>query len=58
LIGLLFNPEDGGNMFFCDINALHGVIFRETPLSTTAAARTANPKMLLPISDFRTLETP
>jgi hypothetical protein len=69
LIGLLFNSEDGGNMFFCDINELHGVISHETPLSTTTAARTANTKILLyfnalvgkhsyPISDFSTLKTP
>jgi hypothetical protein len=40
LLGLLFNPEDGGDMFFG--TGLPGVVFQKVELFITTAVRTSN----------------
>jgi hypothetical protein len=38
LLALLFNPEDGDNLFFLNFNGLHGFIFQKIiPFITTGA---------------------
>jgi hypothetical protein len=47
LLGLFFDPEDGGDMFLkkrrLTLNGLQGVISQKMVLFITAAVRTSNP---------------
>jgi hypothetical protein len=47
LLGLFFDPEDGGDIFLRNIgltfNGLHGVISPKIELFITTAVRTSNP---------------
>jgi hypothetical protein len=46
LLGLFFDPEDGGDMFLQNVltfNGLHGVIFQKIELFINTAVRTSNP---------------
>jgi hypothetical protein len=47
LLGLFFNPEDGGDMIpqnvYLTFNGLHGIVSQKTGLFITTAVRTSNP---------------
>jgi hypothetical protein len=50
LLGLFFDPEDGGNMFIrnvCLLSTLHGIISQKTEPSITIAERTSDPNIYI-----------
>jgi hypothetical protein len=47
LLGLFFDPEDGGDMFpqnvYLTFNGLHGIVSQKRELFITTAVRTSDP---------------